>query len=493
MSDNGKIDIMDYVLPDFSPEPPEEPKPRKATRREVPATTVEVEMPSSIDAEKTILGAILLDDSTLLEVSEKLVPEDFFLDSHRRILQRMIDLMNAKRAIDIVTLTQELSQNKEMEAVGGWAYIASLTEGLPRRPVIDEYIRIVKDKAMLRGLMGLSSETIARAGDQSEPALEIAGWQAARLEEVVSGGIHRGLQRVDTLTIEVLNRFNEQSVLDGSPGLSFGVPGLDEATGGIQDGEQVVIGCFSGVGKTTLLAQIVAANCPQGHPAAMFLIEPTRHDFLRRLWSIVGDVRYTAVTKPWMATKEERDRIRWAAEQVLEWGNLFIYDKSNLTLDEQQAHARLAIHRHGVELIGLDYIQRLKVKSADKGDDMRLKIGRASTANADLVKNSKCRNVILSQLNRSGGMGVLPSMDKLRESGQLENDAATILLLHLKYDEEQGHFTDEGAGIIPKQRFGIPCNVALYKDPRTALWCSGTKPPAVSSYVSAGRNYHDRD
>ena len=155
---------------------------------------------------------------------------------------------------------------------------------------------------------------------------------------------------------------------------------------------------------------------------------------------------------------------------------LYILDNSNLYLDEQLAHQRLAMHRHGIKLSAVDYIQRMKVRNVDKHDDTRLKIGRASTSNADLVKGTKCRNVILSQLNRAGGMNTVPSMDRLRESGQIENDAATVVLMHLKYDEEQGHFTDEGAAIIPKQRFGLPCNVALWKDPRTALWCSGPKP-----------------
>lgn len=459
-------DINDYRLPDKAPE-----------RRDntVPDLRLEAGLPANIDAEKTILGAILLDNEAFLEASETLKPDDFSLDSHRRIFLRMAELMDANKTIDIVTLSNELSKQKEIESVGGVAYLASLTEGLPRRPVIEDYIHIVKDKATLRRLMGLASHTIAKAADQSEDALGIATWHAAELEEIISGGVQRGLVPASEVSVEVMDRFLAQSIMVDSPGLSFGVPAIDEATGGIQEGEQVVIGCFSGVGKTTLLAQIVAANCPKGHPISLFLIEPTRHDFMRRLWAIVGNVRYTAAIKPWLATREERDRLKWAQEQVIDWP-LYILDNSNLYLDEQLAHQRLAMHRLGIELSAIDYIQRMKVRNVDKHDDTRLKIGRASTSNADLVKGTKCRNVILSQLNRAGGMNTVPSMDRLRESGQIENDAATVVLMHLKYDEEQGHFTDEGAAIIPKQRFGLPCNVALWKDPRTALWCSGSKP-----------------
>ena len=463
-------DIENYKLPDKAPELPQS----KKSKRKPEEDTWRSEVPASPEAEKTILGAILLSNEAYLEVSERLIPDDFSLDSHQRIFQRMTDLISDHRAIDIVTLGEELAKNKEISTVGGVAYLASLTEGLPRRPVIDEYIRIVKDKSLLRQLMALSSSTIARAVDQSETALEVATWHAANLQEIIEGGTHRGLIHASDLSVEVMDRFVTESVLTTSPGFGFGIPNLDLKTGGLMPGEQCVIGAYSSVGKTTLLAQIVAANCGKGHPMALFLFEPTRHSFLRRLWSIVArmddgePMRYEAVTKPWLATKAERDKLLWAESQVAEWP-LFINDLSNTFLDEQIAQTRMAMHREGIELTAIDYIQRMKVRAQDKFEDMRLKIGRASTENANLVKNTKNRTVILSQLRR-GGIDSIPTIEQLRESGQLENDAATIVLLHLTYDAELGHFTNEGAAIVAKQRYGIPCNVELKKHPRSAMW-----------------------
>jgi replicative DNA helicase len=141
----------------------------------IPDLTLEHGMPANVEAEKTILGAILLDNMAHSEAAEKLESEDFSLDSHRRIFLRMSQLMDSQRAVDIITLAHELSQNKEVEAVGGVAYLASLTEGLPRRPVIEEYIRIVKEKSLLRKLMGICSMAIAQAADQSESALDVLG------------------------------------------------------------------------------------------------------------------------------------------------------------------------------------------------------------------------------------------------------------------------------------------------------------------------------
>jgi hypothetical protein len=146
----------------------------------------DIELPTNVDAEKTILGAIMLDNAAHSEAAERLEAGDFSLDSHQRIYTRMCELANAQRPIDIVTLSHELAQHKEIEAVGGVAYLASLTEGLPRRPVIEEYIRIVKDKCQLRRLMTICSSTITRAADQSETAQEIAGWMLSAVEKVGS-------------------------------------------------------------------------------------------------------------------------------------------------------------------------------------------------------------------------------------------------------------------------------------------------------------------
>src|SRR3984885_13189350 len=165
----------------------------------VPDLSLEAGLPASLDAERTILGAILLDNAAHAEASSRLEPDDFSLDSHRRIFQRMSELVDTQRAVDIVTLANELSRYKEVESVGGVAYLASLTEGLPRRPVIEDYIRIVKDKSLLRRLMSICSAAIARAADQSETALEVIGDAEARLLEVSEKGITHGLQALDLI------------------------------------------------------------------------------------------------------------------------------------------------------------------------------------------------------------------------------------------------------------------------------------------------------
>src|SRR5579863_2786235 len=165
----------------------------------IPDLTLDAGLPANIDAEKTILGAILLDNTAHSEAAEKIDGDDFSLDSHRRIFLRMSDLMMSQRAVDIVTLSNELARYKEVEAVGGVAYLASLTEGLPRRPVIEEYIRIVKDKSLLRRLMSICSAAIARAADQSETALEVLDAAESQLMEVSDKGLTKGLEPLEQI------------------------------------------------------------------------------------------------------------------------------------------------------------------------------------------------------------------------------------------------------------------------------------------------------
>src|SRR5215469_13401198 len=139
----------------------------------MPTDPFERGLPASVDAERSILGAILLDNHAFNEAAEKLRPADFSLDSHQRIFARCGELMDANRAIDIVTLAEELSKRKEVQSIGGVAYLASLTEGLPRRLSIEEYVRIVKDKSPLRPLINICSMSITRAADKSEEAAEV--------------------------------------------------------------------------------------------------------------------------------------------------------------------------------------------------------------------------------------------------------------------------------------------------------------------------------
>ena len=234
----------------------------------IPDLTLDAGLPANIDAEKTILGAILLDNAAHAEAAEKLEPDDFSLDSHRRIYQRMGELMDAQRAVDIVTLANELARYKEVESVGGVAYLASLTEGLPRRPVIEEYIRIVKDKSMLRRLMLICSAAIARAAEESDDAIAVLGDAEQQLLEVSEKGLTQGFQSLDQIVQHsfgsIDNLYKQSREVTG---LATGFTDLDRMTSGLQKGELIIIAARPSMGKTALAINIAAERRgrQQGH------------------------------------------------------------------------------------------------------------------------------------------------------------------------------------------------------------------------------------
>ena len=245
-------------------------------------------LPANVDAEKTILGAILLDNAAHAEAAEKLSDEDFSLDSHRRIFLRMTELIDAQKAVDIITLANELSRLKEIESIGGVAYLASLTEGLPRRPVIEEYIRIVKDKSMLRKLMLICSNAIARAANQGEAALDVLSVAETQLMEVSEKGLTGGLQRLDKIVEgsfgSIDNLYKQSREITG---LATDFTEFDRMTSGLQKGELIIIAARPSMGKTALAINI-AQNAAINHEAivAVFSLEMSKESLLRRLMGI---------------------------------------------------------------------------------------------------------------------------------------------------------------------------------------------------------------
>jgi replicative DNA helicase len=406
-------------------------------------------LPASVDSERSILGAILLENGAYHEAAEKLQAEDFSLDSHRRIYGRMAELIENERAVDYVTLTDELTLRGEVDAVGGRAYIASLTEGLPRRPSIKEYVRIVKEKAMGRQLISLCDSAIARAVDQ-EKTKDILGSIQDGLESIIFGN-DRDEPLVSSYNLEALNEFERERSLKQSPGLSYGIETLDRFTGGMRKGEVCVVGARSGVGKTSLVCQAIAANASKGIPCHLFSLEMTRQQILRRLWSIVSGVSHKRISDPWLATEEDANKVRNAAAEVDAWP-LRIHDNSEISLSQIVAAGRLSIRRHGTRFVGVDYAQEVDAP----GKDERTKVMMVCRKLSRMVKHEDCSLMLLSQLVKGNRefFNKPPVVSDLVESGKLENVAHCIVLLHRGWDEEAGRVTDEAELIVPKQRRG---------------------------------------
>jgi replicative DNA helicase len=434
----------------------------------VPDLSLESGLPANLDAEKTILGAILLDNAAHSEASERLDADDFSLDSHRRIFLRMSELMNSQRAVDIVTLANELARYKEVECVGGVAYLASLTEGLPRRPVIEEYIRIVKDKSLLRRLMSICSAAIARAADQSETALEVIGDAEARLLEVSEKGVTHGLQPLDII---VQNSFGSIDNLYKQSreitGLATDFTEFDRMTSGLQRGELIIIAARPSMGKTALAINI-AQNAAVNHAAivAVFSLEMSKESLLRRMLASQAWVDQRNLQTGFIR-REDHDKLERGLEQLVE-SRIFIDDSAGISLAEMRAKARrLRQTAGGLDLVVVDYLQLMSATLPAAGgkrggyENRVQEVSAISRGLKALAKELNVPVVALSQLSRSNEKrdDKRPMLSDLRESGSIEQDADVVAFIHRESyynrDEEMSESDRAKSEIIlAKQRNG---------------------------------------
>ena len=432
----------------------------------IPDLTLEAGLPANLDAEKTILGAILLDNAAHAEAAEFLKSDDFSLDSHRRIFLRMTELMDTSRAVDIVTLSNELARYKEIESVGGVAYLASLTEGLPRRPVIEDYIRIVKDKSMLRRLMGICSAAIAKAADQSQDAIGVLDETESQLLEVSDGGLSQGLQPIEIIvrdsfgSIDNLYKQNRDVT-----GLATGFTDFDRMTSGLQKGELIIIAARPSMGKTALAINIAEnAALRYGSVVAIFSLEMSRESLLRRMLASQASVDQQRIQKGFFG-RAEQEKLQVALSQLVE-AHIFIDDSAGSTVSEMRAKARrLKQNSGGLDLIMVDYLQLMSATlpgASRKGFENRVQeVSAISRGLKAMAKELQVPVIALSQLSRSNEKrdDKRPLLSDLRESGSIEQDADVVAFIHREsYYNRDENMADADKSkaeiIIAKQRNG---------------------------------------
>lgn len=284
----------------------------------------DLDLPSDVGAERTLLGAVLLDGEAWDEVA--LVPKEAWsLDSHLRIRMAMKRLAASGTAIDIVTLASHLSGRHEIEAIGGVAYLASLTEGLPRRPAIADYIKIVNDKSVLRRLMIVCSQTTQRAADQSETGLEVLGALQSQLEAIGSAKTETEKAAVEQFIVRVADEIESEYQTKLAPYIPTGNAWLDSKMGGYRCGKYTIGAARPKVGKTGNALRSVAYNCVRGLHNVVFSLEMEKKEIIQNLVPYVVDLPNIVVSRPWLQTPEQHLLVMQALSTITEWP-LEIYD-----------------------------------------------------------------------------------------------------------------------------------------------------------------------
>jgi replicative DNA helicase len=420
--------------------------------------------PANPDVERSILGAVLLESKAYDEAAAHgLTSADFYLDSHRRIYAAMQSVVESGRPIDTVTLSAELDSRRDLERVGGYAYIADLMTGVPERPSIKSYIRIVKEKAAQRKVVHACTATITSIGDgcSSQDATEELG---ERILQVQTGSDAAPAQRVISFSDQIYGEWEQLAEGHGDLiGLPTSLESLDVATTGIRKGELWVIGGRTGDGKTALALQIAAANCRNGTPVGFFSIEMAKGDLLQRLWSHEGRIPFQRIRYPRNLDSDTRTRVQRAMCDVGKWP-LFVVEDSSLSIQKLVAKARLLIRQERIQLIIVDYMQLVSTPAKDEKE----RLTKVSNALRSLAKDTAVPVVAISQLSRpkDGNQNFRPNKFHLKESGTVENDSHVILMTYRPVDQV-GEPTGEDELIIAKQRHGPVSNERVFFDAKT--------------------------
>jgi replicative DNA helicase len=427
-------------------------------------------LPSSIQTEVTVLGAMLLDAVAITDATAKLRPEDFALDSHQRVYRVMVDLLALGHAVDLITVMDALTKRRELDAIGGAAYLAFLTEGIPRNPNIESYVRIVKDKSLLRQLLGIFNEGMAAAADQTEDATKVLNDVEVRLAEVADSAIQRGFSNIPEI---VASSFGSIDALYEQgrevTGLATHYIEFDKMTSGLQNSELIIIAARPSMGKTAWAINI-AQNCAvkDGKVVAVFSLEMSKESLLRRMLAseaMVGSRKLQTGFIP----REDKGKLIAALDRLMN-SKMFIDDTPGITLAEMRAKARRLRQQEGaLDLIVIDYLQLMTGSagtSKAKFENRTQEVSSISRGLKALAKELGVPVIALSQLSRGSEQRTgdkKPLLSDLRESGSIEQDADVVAFIHREeyYDRENEDVKGQAEIIIAKQRNGPTGSVKL--------------------------------
>jgi replicative DNA helicase len=427
------------------------------------APTIERPLPQNPEAERSVLGAILLDNLMLDRVLDKLKPEDFFQDSHRRIFAQMIYLSEHQQAIDLVTLIEQLQRNGELEAAGGAAYISSLVDGVPRISNVEHYAHIVKNHAVLRSLIHATHAIQQRALEAEEDSDSILDQAESSIFQLAEDRVRSGLMKMDDLVRENYERISQ--LFDGGrriTGLSMDYRQLDDLTAGLQKGELIVIAARPSVGKTAFALNLASnIGIRNGKPVAIFSLEMSKSSLLMRLLS---DHARIDAHKFRTGHLSHNDGVK-IAESLRALGEvpLWIDDSGANTVVEMGAKCRRLKRDKGLSLVIIDYLQLISARG--RHNTRNEEVASITRGLKAMAKEMDIPVVVLSQLTRAPEKDDRgPRLSDLRDSGAIEQDADVVLFIHRPKMFKEGASPEERGETeltIAKQRNG-PTDMIRY-------------------------------
>jgi len=423
-------------------------------------------LPHNLEAERSVLGAILLHNDAFNLAAEVIDSGDFFRDAHRRIFDKMVKLAERSDAIDLVTLKDELGRAGELDEVGGPAYIAALVDGVPRSMNVEHYARIIKEKSTLRNLIFSANKILATAYDGAEEADVILDQAEHAIFAIADDKVRDGFVSMRDLahsSLETIEKLSARKEL--VTGVPTGFTDLDEMTSGLQSGDLVIVAARPSMGKTSLVLNIAQhVGTKTDMTVGFFSLEMSKEQLFMRLLTSEARIDAHRMRGGFLG---ERDWGRLStAIGTLSEAKIFIDDTPSIGVLEMRAKCRRLASEHKLHLVIVDYIQLMQGRG--RFENRTLELASISRSLKGLAKELGVPIIVLSQLSRApeSRSDHRPQLSDLRESGALEQDADVVAFIYrddVYQDKSQPPSEAQGVAeiILGKQRNGPTGTVKL--------------------------------
>jgi replicative DNA helicase len=424
----------------------------------MPDGVAERTLPHNLEAERSVLGAILLHNDAFNLAAEVIDSGDFFRDAHRRIFDKMVKLVERGDAIDLVTLKEELGRSGDLDEVGGPAYIAALVDGVPRSTNVEHYAKIIKEKSTLRHLIFSANKIVSTAYEAEEDADVILDQAEHAIFAIADDKVREGfvsLKQLAQSSLDTIEKLHSRKEL--ITGVPTGFTDLDEMMSGLQPSDLIIVAARPSMGKTSLVLNIAQhVGTKTDLTVGVFSLEMSKEQLFLRM--LTAEARIDA------------HRLRGGFLGERDWGKLsqalgtlseakvFIDDSPGVGVLEMRAKCRRLAAEHGLDLVIIDYIQLMQGRG--RFENRTLEVASISRSLKGLAKELNVPIVVLSQLSRApeSRSDHRPQLSDLRESGALEQDADVVIFIYREeqYADKDAPVDAQGVAelIIGKQRNG---------------------------------------
>lgn len=420
--------------------------------------------PQNIEAEKSVLGAMLIKKEAIIEVQEMLQAADFYREAHKVAFEAMQNLMEREEAVDIVTLVEELRKSEMLERVGGIKFVTDLANTVPTAANVIYHAKIVKEKAELRRLIDAATEIAAAAYEDTDDVDHIMDEAEKKILAVAAGQTGGAFETMKEIVLRTYRRIDKlYESKGGLTGISTGFRDLDVITSGLQASDLVLVAARPAMGKTAFTLNIASHLGLHGKTVAFFSLEMSKEQLVQRMLCAEGGIDSQHLRKGQLVD-EEWDSLIVTADKLSK-AKIFIDDTAGITVMDLRSKARRLKAEHGLDAIFIDYLQLMQGRPSKNSDNRQQEISEISRSLKMLARELNVPVVALSQLSRSVESRQIkrPMLSDLRESGSLEQDADIVMFLYREdyYDKdtEAKNITEV---IIAKHRNGPVDTVKLF-------------------------------